>query len=575
MVRSVASALVLLILAPALALLVFAAPASADTYGTATRVTWSNGWWSDVSSCYADAYYTAGDYVQVTIPQVGCSEGVSGFLIDEGGSTLSLSFTGVGDQGACSYETGSFPYSRGAASAVAASGVTGCKVTQACLSGHIALHGWPDEDLGQHCVAVDLGPLPQPAPDYTGSCTSFAPDGAPWFVPNGSDPTYGMLYVQIKRLSALASSGAAGSVAVTPVYGDGANGTPRVGPPIDLPVGSVPVGGTYSFQQNYMSSALEGVQFSLTTDRETTWNAYRNIYAGDDVQGFIGETKTSVCRVYLGKQIATVGDSFSVPAGPLGTGAPSGGSGAATPPAVAAPPGAGSSCTFSISDPTTWASGGICALVGLMGRAIGFLGALVNGVAGLPAAILNGLGDALSALFVPDQSHIDGLTNAASDALQGSSAGSWVNAFSGAIGSAATVDRPSGGLARVIAPDATAPASLTVPDQVNPDGIDPAGDSGQFVMPGVTVSGGCAGVGVNLPDFLSVDVGLSSTLYPVAACTGPAAQAAGIVRKAATALIAVLGLMKCIELLGNGLGFAKNIRLLDGYNWSTEGGRLR
>lgn len=57
-------------------------------------------------------------------------------------------------------------------------------------------------------------------------------------------------------------------------------------------------------------------------------------------------------------------------------------------------------CSFSLDDPTTWASAGVCALVGLIGKLIDLLWSILQAIAGIVPALLELFED----LFVPDPS---------------------------------------------------------------------------------------------------------------------------------------------------------------------------
>jgi hypothetical protein len=86
-----------------------------------------------------------------------------------------------------------------------------------------------------------------------------------------------------------------------------------------------------------------------------------------------------------------------------------------------APPDDEGSCGFSIGDPSTWASAGACALVGLLGAILGvlrdavslladlagLLGDVVAAIGGLAADIVDGLLDGILALFVPDAGFLE------------------------------------------------------------------------------------------------------------------------------------------------------------------------
>lgn len=132
----------------------------------------------------------------------------------------------------------------------------------------------------------------------------------------------------------------------------------------------------------------------------------------ESANGRYGVSDSSVCSFYWGVKIASTLDQSDEPLGPVeNEGDPLDPGGTDTPSADPTTP-TGSddnSCGFSLTDPTTWAGGGICALVGLIGQALGILGDIFDAIAGL----LDGLGTLLNTLFVPspDSWGLEGLSD--------------------------------------------------------------------------------------------------------------------------------------------------------------------
>ncbi|WP_148046016.1 hypothetical protein [Nocardioides marmoriginsengisoli] len=85
---------------------------------------------------------------------------------------------------------------------------------------------------------------------------------------------------------------------------------------------------------------------------------------------------------------------------------------------------------------------------------------------------------------------------------------------------------------------------------------DAIGDGWTSVNPGA--SGGCNGPGFSMPAVMT-DAGMPSTFYPVKACSGAAATAAGYSRMLATAGLVVLTVVKTISLVQSGLGLSSGV----------------
>lgn len=123
--------------------------------------------------------------------------------------------------------------------------------------------------------------------------------------------------------------------------------------------------------------------------------------------GQAGVTDPATCSFYWGVKIASTPDDRDEPIRDL-----EGGGGTTNPPTDEPPPGdVEEGCgSFSLSDPATWASGGICALVSLISDLLGMVGDLIGVVSDVLAAILGlvanlvgALLDMLTDLFIPDE----------------------------------------------------------------------------------------------------------------------------------------------------------------------------
>lgn len=132
-----------------------------------------------------------------------------------------------------------------------------------------------------------------------------------------------------------------------------------------------------------------------------------------------GTTNPALCTFYWGQKIADVSNvDWDDPISGLGS--------PANPDGTVPPPPAAAGCDFSFSDPSTWAGGGICALVALMaqvldalswlsflGDILGVLGDVLSALIGLVADLAEAIGDLLRTLFIPspDSWNLDGLVN--------------------------------------------------------------------------------------------------------------------------------------------------------------------
>jgi hypothetical protein len=216
----------------------------------------------------------------------------------------------------------------------------------------------------------------------------------------------------------------------------------------------------------------------------------------------LGLTDPSKCAFYWGEKIADVSDStVDNPIGPLSDDG-GGGTGDTTEPTpddpTPTPPAAGD-CTFSFSDPLTWAGGGICVLVKMIGKAVDVLGGIFQAVTGIPSAILSGL----QALFVPS----DGFIGSKIDAVKASWSDSPPGVIVGQLGD--------------------------LPGLITP----PAASSCQ---------------GVELPLHMGLD-GHESDVHPFDAC-GPRAGIASIARLAATVVVYLGAFLVAVRVIAAAFG---------------------
>jgi hypothetical protein len=130
-----------------------------------------------------------------------------------------------------------------------------------------------------------------------------------------------------------------------------------------------------------------------------------------------GSGSTLSCVIHPGATGGVDGVPQNITPGGAGTiGVPTADDTPGTPPTSDTPSDAAteSSCDFSFTDPGSWASGGICAIVGLMQR-------LIAAVKAVPGAILAGVG----AFFIPDSDVISGEFSSMNAAFTASDQGEW------------------------------------------------------------------------------------------------------------------------------------------------------
>lgn len=218
----------------------------------------------------------------------------------------------------------------------------------------------------------------------------------------------------------------------------------------------------------------------------------------------IGRNDPGVCSFYWGIQVYDVTSTTTddTPAGPLVAPPPVSGGTDTPPPAgddpSADPVGDNGGCEgFSFFNPTTWASAGICAIVGALKSVWEAVKAVADAIGSLAETIVSAIGG----LFIPDPGFFDAKFASLEDSFDDTAPGQYVE-------SVETLT-PSGG-----------------------------------------ASGGCSGPSV------PIDVmGIDKTIEPLNACSGAAANAAALVKLLLTVGLAVFGAIACVRGIGSGLGW--------------------
>lgn len=248
-------------------------------------------------------------------------------------------------------------------------------------------------------------------------------------------------------------------------------------------------------QYSAVAPTLVGVSVRMGNQNRGGWDA-------DDVapDGLKGRTDPNNCVWYFGEKFFDeAGTTTDNPAGPIApytepVDAPA-------PEPDTYPEGEGaSSCTFSWTDPATWASAGICAVAQILMRVVALLGDVIEAIAAVPAQIMAALGDMLTGLFVPSESFMDGQVSELDGAWDDTSVAKWKDAFTGQA--------------------FTGSAS------------------------------GCGG----LPVAWSMG-GQNFNFTLLAACTGAMVNVAAVIKLILTAGLVIFGGLTCLRALGSGFGW--------------------
>lgn len=119
-----------------------------------------------------------------------------------------------------------------------------------------------------------------------------------------------------------------------------------------------------------------------------------------------GETRPAKCQFWFGPKVydnASTTDTSDDPYGVApGIGQDEPGADVADPNAPADPGAPATGCNFSITDPSGWASAGMCAAVGLLGKIVNLLVSIAQLIGNLATSIARAVGGILSDAFIPN-----------------------------------------------------------------------------------------------------------------------------------------------------------------------------
>lgn len=349
-----------------------------------------------------------------------------------------------------------------------------CNVTELCMNYVEESHSNPFTTItGTDCVPIGLG-APPVSQDLSGTCQSAIfgrPElGAPktgqdgvvkgWHVnvttagqagPLGTDPGYSFIYYALIKRNGhgdLASGnftpGSGGSSAMTataPAIGEtlryhyhSVSWSDVVAGPFSRHVG---VAGWWSGGPSEMPHG-EVIGVGIIGQRSSISNAMRYPSAGA-MEGRLGATIPGDCTFYWGERVVTLENTdMDDPLAPLTGG---GGTGSAEPPDVTDPPPPSTgSCDFSFSDPTTWAGGGICALVELISSLLNLIGDVLDFLWGLVEA----LGNMIRDLFVPSEGFMEDQAQGLQDAWGDTPPAVFIDSAQD-VGESVIVSSPGGG----------------------------------------------------------------------------------------------------------------------------------
>lgn len=381
------------------------------------------------ANCTGTAYYVIDGNASAMTQQVQVSGGDcdTGYMNNYAGYEISVTGSGTtGGGSSCSLsgsstvdnsgnETFGLVTMTGAAGPLTESSL--CVVTEVCMTASN-----PDASGATDCMPVNMGPLPVPSSADT--CEVGYPISAKVemdsFDPTANKfryfyltPTFANLDPTVTfRWSVIMEDAQGNNTYVRVMMGD-----------LTAAQNGVKVASSAKEFMTYDLSRIAGVQFwvvspdkaagdpyaystgSATITRSAFWYTATS-YQG--VQGWRGKTDPGNCSFWVGRDVRTPAglpdgaapwtalDTDYVPPAP------------ADPPAPVNPPADDTSaCTFSLTDPTTWLEGGMCAAVGLLAAIWNTLKALVSAVAQIATAVLDGL----ERLFIPSASSwdLDGL----------------------------------------------------------------------------------------------------------------------------------------------------------------------
>lgn len=295
-------------------------------------------------------------------------------------------------------------FSLGSTSALPEHADTACNVTELCFSVAKRVHSmgsWEADKVHSGCFDFALGPPPVPeAPAHQGECAYGTPTASTYYYRTVQHPTNIDYFTEQVHL------------AWSPWKGVPAGGASTGGIVVHFGTGSETYSSSYSATATWSSSALRsksapaGVfgRESRHLGAQVHITQANGKYGSSVQQGYkttYGVTDPAKCLFWIGPKVWDDGKpggpdepwADPLPPEPL--------------PDLTPEPVAGDPCEFTLTDPTTWASAGICRLVALVERLIGVVGQVVKALGTLAGAIVDGIGSLLRALFVPDMSKWD------------------------------------------------------------------------------------------------------------------------------------------------------------------------
>lgn len=529
-VRVLRSFLVGALLAPLLSLgLVLSGPigsAVADDfkYGSVVQAEVKFGFISTFpATCHFAAYYKVGTVTESVKFSGGyCSVAPSSLgLVDMSDTNAVFTFKGADTVGgaACSISSGPVILQSFFAGEATTALTTSCGISEVCMDVDVHNYG-PDADASA-CAGLTLGPVPA-APSSGSDC----PDASVTSVDLWIEESGGMAYVKMK----VSGAGKGATPRKWYAYSFAGNDLGSGVQPANSPtVGAVGSGADVAFGQTFVVwqgntwnsahwsqhwvNGVGGVQLYPAYVAAEGYTGHKNLGNSFPEKWLIpesakGYTRESACTWWAGQDLGNTGAPL-----PLNS-TDSGG----VDPAPADPDESvlSEGCDFSVLEPGTWLEGGMCAAVGalqaiagilvravqLLGQIAGYLADLAGSIAG---AILGGLGDLLTGLFVPGDGFLDAAFGDLRDDWEGTSPVLWLAAVDG------------------------------------------------FAPPAMS---GCGGVRVVVP----LPGGAEFDEYLGEACSGPVASGARLVRLALSGIVVVGGGLACLRALGAGFGWSVQAR---------------